>query len=225
MRPRVNHLSFADSPAARSQQFASRFASSAQERPAGSVDDRWIPSLAIQSGVIFGRQHGTVSSDCRVPGTVDPTSCDPAPTRSTTAPCCAGRGRRRARGDALRGRQPLAAHARARPFGRAALFAGSSSRTSSASTATSRRSSARPGSASPRTPKRGEALDEGGADRRGQPHGVGDPGAHVRRERGLAFAFELLGRKYPREAAFATGCASRSRCAAGSSRASAHIRT
>ncbi len=42
------------------------------------ADDRWIPSLAITSGAIWGRQHATVSSDCRVPGSEAPTSCDPA---------------------------------------------------------------------------------------------------------------------------------------------------
>ncbi len=55
--------------------------SSAQERaPALLADDRWIPSFAFTAGVIFGRQHASVSSHCRAPGSDPPaaTSCDPA---------------------------------------------------------------------------------------------------------------------------------------------------
>ena len=81
MRPRVN-LIFAGRTArgAFASVLFSALASSAQEPPLGrSIDGRWIPSLAITSGVIWGRQHATVSSDCRAPGSDPPaaTSCNP----------------------------------------------------------------------------------------------------------------------------------------------------
>ena len=52
------------------------------DEPAPSLDERWIPSFAITSGVMFGRQHASVSSDCRATG-IDPpspASCDPVET-------------------------------------------------------------------------------------------------------------------------------------------------
>jgi hypothetical protein len=81
MRPRVNHL-FAGRTArgAFASLLLAGFASSAQEAtPARSLDDRWIPSFALTTGVFWGRQHATVSSDCFDPdsGPSTPTSCNP----------------------------------------------------------------------------------------------------------------------------------------------------
>ena len=81
MRPRVNPL-FAGRIArgAFASLLLAGFASSAQEAaPARSLDDRWIPSFAFTTGVFWGRQHATVSSDCFDPdsGPSTPTSCNP----------------------------------------------------------------------------------------------------------------------------------------------------
>jgi hypothetical protein len=81
MRPRVN-LIFAARTAcgAIAALLLAALPSSAQDRAAGhSIDERWIPSFAFTSGVFWGRQHATVSSDCRAPGSNPPapTSCNP----------------------------------------------------------------------------------------------------------------------------------------------------
>src|SRR5262245_438459 len=52
-------------------------AAHAEEGAALFAHDRWVPSVAIISGAFWVRQHASVSSECRDPGTGDPTSCDP----------------------------------------------------------------------------------------------------------------------------------------------------
>lgn len=49
------------------------------EAPAFFADEQWIPSFAFTGGAFAGRQHATVSSYCREPGSDPPapTSCDP----------------------------------------------------------------------------------------------------------------------------------------------------
>ena len=81
MRPRVNHL-FTGSTArgALTGVLLAALSASAQEPAAApTIDGRWIPSFAITSGVTWGRQHATVSSDCTAPGTDPPapTDCKP----------------------------------------------------------------------------------------------------------------------------------------------------
>jgi hypothetical protein len=87
MPPRVNLLF-----AARTARGAivalllSALPSGAQEAgSARSIDARWIPSFALTPGIIWGRQHGAVSSDCRAPGSDPPapTACNPNFPRNT----------------------------------------------------------------------------------------------------------------------------------------------
>lgn len=79
MRPRVNAL-FAGwaTRGALAGVLLAALASHAQEG-ARSIDRRWIPSLAFTSGVFWGHQHATVSSDCFDPaaGPSTPASCNP----------------------------------------------------------------------------------------------------------------------------------------------------
>jgi len=81
MRSRVNLLLARG--IARSAIMGALFASlpsSARERaPVPVAEDRWIPSFAFTGGVVFGRQHASVSSSCSEPGSDPPapTSCDP----------------------------------------------------------------------------------------------------------------------------------------------------
>src|SRR2546425_12540262 len=87
MRPRVN-LIFAARTArgAIAALLLSALPSGAQEAgSARSIDARWIPSFALTPGIIWGRQHGTVSSDCRAPGSDPParTACNPNTPRNT----------------------------------------------------------------------------------------------------------------------------------------------
>src|SRR2546427_401676 len=81
MRPRVNRLlARRIARGALAGALLAAIPASAQERaPSLFADTRWIPSLAIISGVTAGQQHGSVSSDCRVPGSdpPTPTSCSP----------------------------------------------------------------------------------------------------------------------------------------------------
>src|SRR5258706_6115515 len=81
MRPRVNVLFTTRTTrgAIAGVLFAAISASAQDTAPARSYDARWIPEFAFTSGVTFGRQHATVSSDCRVPGSNPPaaTTCKP----------------------------------------------------------------------------------------------------------------------------------------------------
>ncbi len=56
------------------------FFGSSVEASAENVESRWIPSLALTSGVTWGMQKASVSSECRAPGSDPPApaSCDPA---------------------------------------------------------------------------------------------------------------------------------------------------
>jgi hypothetical protein len=81
MRPRVNHL-FAQCTARAAIAgvlFTAPSASAQDGAGAPFIEDRWIPSFAFTSGIFFGRQHGSVSSECFAPGSNPPasTSCDP----------------------------------------------------------------------------------------------------------------------------------------------------
>src|SRR6185436_17763375 len=79
MRVRVNRL-FAARTLRDAIVVALLIACAASAQPATrSMDERWIPEFANTSGVTFGRQHATVSSDCRAPGSNPPvaTSCNP----------------------------------------------------------------------------------------------------------------------------------------------------
>jgi hypothetical protein len=77
MRPRVNLVFACIALVAGS-------ASAQEPAPAPSLDERWIPSFALTSGVDWGRQHGTVSSDCRAPGSQAATACNPSVQDSTS---------------------------------------------------------------------------------------------------------------------------------------------
>jgi hypothetical protein len=80
MRPRVNLLlAGRTARGALASALLVALAAGAQEpAPGRTLDERWIPSFAITSGVFWGRQHATVSSDCTSPGTDTPTTCNPA---------------------------------------------------------------------------------------------------------------------------------------------------
>jgi hypothetical protein len=81
MSPRVNLLfaGWTARAAIASVLLAALTASAQEAAPTHSIDGRWIPSFAITSGVFWGRQHATVSSDCLAPGSDPPTatSCNP----------------------------------------------------------------------------------------------------------------------------------------------------
>ena len=177
---------------------------SAQENPPGAVDDRWIPSLAIQSGVIFGRQHGSVSSDCRAPGTLVPTSCDPAPDEVDY-------------GTVLRpgevddelvvtpyvgGNLSLLTPALA-TFGKPRIFVGVELPYQFAIDRNVAQKQRPTGIREPEDPNVGEAIDEGGLLGVGSRTASEIQGLTFGANAGISFAFELLGRKYRVKPAFA----------------------
>jgi hypothetical protein len=199
MRPRVNHLFVrrVARGAFAGVWFAALAASAQEPAPGRSIDERWIPSFAFTGGVTFGRQHATVSSDCRAPGSDVPASM-------TCHPSIAASGTRLREGDSddelavtpyVGGNLSLSTPVLAR-LGRPRLFAGVELPYHFGIDRNVAQKDRPTGIAEPENVEQTEVLDEGamlgvGSRTRSEVQGLAF-GASA----GAAFAFEALGRQF-----------------------------
>jgi hypothetical protein len=190
VRPRVNHLFTVCV-------LLATFSASAQESAPRSRDERWIPEFAFTSGVTFGRQHATVSSDCRVPGSNPPTAttCNPG------IPEYGSELRRGANDDELvttpyvGGILSLQTPVLAR-LGRPRLFAGIEVPYQFGIDRNVAQKDRPNGIAEPENPEAGETLDEGALNGVGSRTRSEIKGLAFGANAGAAFSFEALGKQF-----------------------------
>lgn len=199
MSPRVNHL-FAGrtTRGALAGVLLTAFAASAQENaPAHSIDGRWIPSFAITSGVFWGRQHASVSSDCLAPGSDPPAATSCNPNIPEYGPIL----RQGADEDELAatpyvgGNLSLATPVLAR-FGRPRLFASIDFPYQFGIDRNVAQKERPTGVAEPENPEAGETLDEGALLGVGSRTRTEVQGLTFGMNAGAAFSFEAFGRQF-----------------------------